>query len=92
VNSSNPAPQERYDGPLPPSDGELFIDHQEGLWKVARLTIAENPVGFYLVHLCYGPDLDSLSESMILGPREFAALVRDRNLRPLRPGPHLHSV
>ena len=90
--SSTTPEKRRYDAPPPPSEGQLFIDGQDGLWKVARLTIAENPVGFYLVHLCYGPTLDTLSESMILGPREFAALVRDRNLRSVRGPSHLRSV
>ena len=72
----------RYDGPPPPTEGQTFKDGTGGVWKVKRLTLAENPVGFYLVHLCFGVNLDSLDDSLVLGPREFAALVRDRDLRP----------
>jgi hypothetical protein len=76
-----------FDAPPPPMEGQLFTGADGGFWKVKRLTVAENPVGFYLVHLCYGRSLDFLDDSMILGPREFAALLRDQELRP-----HLHSV
>lgn len=76
-----------YDGPPPPKDGQVFVDGRAGFWKVKRLTIAQNPVGFYLVHLAYGSTLDVMDDSMVLGPREFAALVRDQDLKP-----HLHSV
>lgn len=79
-----PAP---YDAPPPPKEGQVFTDAAGGFWKVKRLTVAENPAGFYLVHLCYGSTLESLDDSMILGPREFAALARDRDLKA-----HLHSV
>ena len=58
------------------------MDDGGGLWKVTRLTVAQNPIGFYLVHLSYGPTLDELRDSLVLGPREFAALVRDRGLKP----------
>lgn len=85
--SSNAPQQRQYDAPPPPKDGQVFIDGTGGFWKVKRLTIADNPVGFYLVHLCYGVNLDALDDSLVLGPREFAALARDRDLRP-----HLHSV
>jgi hypothetical protein len=79
--------EQTYEGPPPPREGQSFTDREGGHWKVKRLTVAENPRGFYLVHLCYGPSVDSLDDSMVLGPREFAALVRDRDLKP-----HLHSV
>jgi hypothetical protein len=85
--SSSPAPERAYDAPPPPREGQLYVDGAGGFWKVKRLTVAQNPAGFYLVHLCYGEQLDSLDDSMVLGPREFAALLRDRDLRP-----HLHSV
>lgn len=82
--ASRPKP---YDAPPAPSEGQLFVDTDGGIWKVKRLTVAENPVGFYLVHLCYGPTVEKLDDSMVLGPREFHALIRDRDLKP-----HLHSV
>jgi hypothetical protein len=83
-----PAPNEdRYDGPDAPAQGQVFVDNSGGFWRVRKLTMAPTPRGFYLVHMEYGQSLDALSDSMVLGPREFAALVRDRNLRP-----HLHSV
>ena len=85
--SSSAAPQRTFDGPPPPREGQLYVDGSRGFWKVKRLTVAENPVGFYLVHLCFGHTMESLDDSMVLGPREFAALLRDRDLRP-----HLHSV
>jgi hypothetical protein len=70
-----------YDAPPPPKEGQLFGDSQGGVWKVRRLTIAPNPVGFYLVHMAYGPGIDDLRDSLVLGPREFAALVRERDLK-----------
>lgn len=85
VNSNNQprdaADLATYDGPPPPLAGQVFVDSSGGFWKVARLTIAENPKGFYLVHLSFGPSPESVESSMVLGPREFAALVRDRDLR-----------
>jgi hypothetical protein len=77
----------KYDGPPAPQVGQLYVDNSGSFWKVARITVAQNPVGFYLLHLCYGESLDDLKESMIVGPREFAALARERDLRS-----HLHSV
>lgn len=74
-------------GPPPPAEGQVFVDPAGCYWKVRRLTIAEAPAGFYLVHLSFGTSLDKLVDSMVLGPREFAALIRERDLRP-----HLHSV
>lgn len=73
--------------PSPPLAGQVFSDNSQGFWKVRRLTFAERPVEFYLVHLSYGPSVDDQTESCILGPREFAALVRERELKP-----YLHSV
>lgn len=65
-----------YDGPPPPLEGQEFIDALGGFWKVKRLTLATNPAGFYLVHLCFGPTRESIGDSMILGPasslRSFA--------------------
>ena len=88
MSSSIPtAAVEKYDGPPPPGEGQLFRDSKGGFWKVQRLTLAATPAGFYLVHVCFGASLDKLEESMVLGPREFAALVRERDLKP-----HLHSV
>lgn len=77
-----------YDGPAAPIEGQIYTDSGGGFWKVRRLTIAEKPAGFYLVHLAYGESLDTMGESLILGPREFAALVRERDLSPQ----HLHAV
>lgn len=54
------------------------MDSGGGIWKVKRLTVAENPVGFYLVHLCYGPTLEQLDESMIFG----TARIRCPGSRP----------
>ncbi len=85
--SSTTSPLPAYDAPPAPREGQVFIDTSGGYWKVKRLTLAENPAGFYLVHLGYGTKLESLNDSMILGPREFAALTRERDLKP-----HLHSV
>jgi hypothetical protein len=79
--------QQTYAGPPPPREGQAFTDRDGGHWKIKRLTVAANPGGFYLVHLSYGQCVDSLDDSMVLGPREFAALLRDRDLKP-----HLHSV
>lgn len=75
-------PTKPYDAPPPPALGQVFTDADGGVWKVRRLTVAETPVGFYLVHIAYGVNLDALGDSLVLGPREFAALVRDRDLTP----------
>lgn len=89
MNSSTPTASnaQTYDGPPPPAEGQVFLDRDNGIWRVKRLTMAPTPVGFYLVHVSYGTALDKLEDSLVLGPREFAALVRDRDLKP-----HLHSV
>jgi hypothetical protein len=76
-----------FTGPPPPKQGQLFVDRDGGFWKVARVTMAGNPAGFYLLHLAYGKTLDSLGESLIVGPREFTALARDQDLKP-----HPHSA
>lgn len=86
-NSQQTAPNARYDGPSAPMQGQMFIDREGGYWRVRKLTTAPAPKGFYLVHMEYGATIDALSDTMVLGPREFAALVRDRDLRP-----HLHSI
>jgi hypothetical protein len=65
----------------PPSEGQLFVDRANGIWKVRRVTFADSPVGFFIVHLNFGTDLSRMGESMVLGPREFAVLVRDRGLQ-----------
>lgn len=79
VPPNHPSPQ--FDGPPPPAEGQVFVDRDGAYWKVRRLTVAQNPEGFYLVHLSFGPMLDSLEDSMVLGPREFAALIREKDLR-----------
>jgi hypothetical protein len=81
MNSSNVASPQVQDRPPAPREGQVFVDCDGGLWKVKRLTLAESPPGFYLVHLCHGSSLDALKDSMILGPREFAALLRERDLK-----------
>lgn len=81
---TKPAIQRQYDAPPPPPEGQIFIDGSGAFWKVQRLTVTDNPAGFYLVHLCYGATLDTMDDSMVLGPREFAALSRDRDLRVQR--------
>lgn len=85
--SHSPSTERTYHAPSAPVAGQVYLDSAGGVWKVRRLTVAENPVGFYLVHLAFGPSASELSDSMILGPHEFAALVREQDLRP-----HLHSV
>lgn len=73
--------------PRAPRPGQAYTDSSGGFWQVKQLTVTNNPAGFYLVHLSHGSSLDTLSDSMVIGPRAFAALVHDRDLRP-----HLHSV
>ena len=73
---------QRYAGPPAPLEGQVFVDPTGGFWKVKRLTVADSPVGFYLVHLCHGPSIAQLEDSLVLGPREFAALLQDRGLTP----------
>jgi len=62
-------------------EGQLFREPEGGLWKVRKLTVAENPAGFFLVHLMHGKDVRGLREALVLGPREWAALIRERDLR-----------
>lgn len=81
-------PTRTFEGPVAPPEGQIYKDSAGAFWKVRRLTVAENPIGFYLVHLAFGQSLDSMEESLVLGPREFAALVRERDLQAT----HLHSV
>lgn len=71
-----------YDGPPPPAEGQVFVDVAGGYWRVRRVTVAESAVGFYLLHLTDGRTLDALVDSMVVGHREFAALARDRDLKP----------
>jgi hypothetical protein len=86
--STSSQPEAPYDGPIAPREGQVYTDGDGAFWKVKRLTVAENPVGFYLVHLAYGTSLDNLADSLICGPREFAALARDRDLKAR----HLHAL
>ena len=79
--ASGPAPLRSYAAPPPPVEGQHFASPGV-FWVVKRVTLADDPVGFYLVTLCHGPTLESLHESMVLGPHEFAKLVRERRLRP----------
>jgi hypothetical protein len=87
MSGTNVASPQVHDRPPAPKEGQVFVDYEGALWKVKRLTLAESPPGFYLVHLCHGSSLEALHDSMILGPREFAALVRERDLKA-----HLHAV
>lgn len=84
---SNLAPQSTYDGPPAPREGNLYVDSTGAFWKVKKVTTTDNPAGFYIVHMCHGPTVDDMDDSLVLGPREFAALARDRDLRT-----HLHAV
>jgi hypothetical protein len=76
-----------YSGPPAPAEGQVYIDNENSYWRVKRLTVAQSPAGFYLVHLAHGSSLDALTYSMVLGPMEFAALTRDRDLRPVSLNP-----
>jgi hypothetical protein len=73
---SSPVPDRPNEArPAPPSEGALYIDKTGLLWKVTRITMAAEPAGFYLVHLCNGRTLSTLQTSVVLGPREFATLA-----------------
>jgi hypothetical protein len=86
-SSSSASNADRFEASPPPMKGQIFIDREGAYWEVRRLTTAETLPDFYLVHLSYGPSLDKLEPCLVVGPREFAALVRDRNLQT-----HLHSA
>jgi hypothetical protein len=66
----------------PPVAGQVYVDASNDYWTVKRVTIAEAPPGFYLVHLDCGPSRGAVTRNMVLGPRAFAALMRDRRLQP----------
>jgi hypothetical protein len=65
----------------PPPAGQVYVDASSSFWRVKRVTHAANPEGFYLVHLECGPTLSHVSDAGVLGPRAFATLVRERNMR-----------
>jgi hypothetical protein len=67
-----------YRGPPPPREGQLFVDVDGGFWKVSRLTFSAIPLGFYMVHLCYGRCLDEMVHSVNLGPRDFGLLAHEQ--------------
>lgn len=79
--------EDRYEGPDAPPQGQVYVDSQGNYWKARRVTRADSPRGFFIVHLQHGVSEDQLRDSIVLGPREFAALVKDRKLKP-----HFHIV
>lgn len=88
-SQSNPAPNDaRYDGPEAPPEGQIFVDRDGNYWKARKVTHAEgSPRGFFIVHIQHGVSEHELRDSMVLGPREFATLLRERQLKP-----HFHIV
>lgn len=81
------AVDDRYDGPDAPPSGQVFVDREGNYWKARKVTHADSPPGFFIVHMQHGVSEHELRDSMVLGPREFAALVRERELKP-----HFHIV
>lgn len=77
----DPARKPTYAAPPPPQEGQHFVSLGT-FWFVKRLTMSDDPVGFYLVTLSHGPTIHTMHESLVLGPQEFAKLVRDRGLKP----------
>ena len=75
------------DGPGAPLPGQVFADRDGCLWRVSKVSFAPSPSGFYILHLQFSKSQSEFKESMVVGPREWGILIRDRELRL-----HLRSV
>lgn len=65
--------------PAAPAVGAAFLDQDGIRWEVRSITRSENFPDFYLVHLRFAK-ADGAEGTEVYGPREFAAVVRERGL------------
>ena len=65
--------------PAAPAEGAAFVDVDGVRWVVRSLTRSDNFPEFYLVHLRF-VRADGAEGTEVYGPREFAAVVRERGL------------
>jgi hypothetical protein len=68
--------------PPAPEPNTRYVDADNTHWYVRGVVRDERLGGFYIVQLSFGPTQESMPDRIVLGPREFAALVRDKALRP----------
>jgi hypothetical protein len=66
-------------GPAAPAEGAAYVDLDGVRWVVRSITRSENFPDFYLVHLRF-VRADGAEGTEVYGPREFAAVVRERGL------------
>lgn len=65
--------------PAAPAAGAAFVDQDGVRWVVRSITRSDNFPDFYLVHLRF-VRADGAEGTEVYGPREFAAVVRERGL------------
>ena len=69
-----------FSGSAPaPAEGAAYVDLDGVRWVVRSITRSENFPDFYLVHLRF-TRADGAEGTEVYGPREFAAVVRERGL------------
>lgn len=67
-----------------PIVGASFVDASGTYWRVQAVTPSERLAGFYLVRLGYGPTAGCEAGRLLLAKREYLALHREKQLRPLQ--------
>jgi hypothetical protein len=68
-----------------PQTGQRFLDEQGVYWLVQAVTRSDQLNGFYIVRMAFGDDERCEKGVWVLGRREYEALWRERNLKPVQP-------
>jgi hypothetical protein len=76
----DPPSTARNPWPSPPAEGATYTDDEGARWDVTSVSSTDSFPGFYLVHVRV-TTAGGAEGAEVLGPREFAALVRGRGLR-----------
>jgi hypothetical protein len=66
-----------------PQVGQRFVDEQGVHWLVQAVTRSNQLEGFYVVRMAFGEDERCEKDVWVLGRREYEALWRERNLKPV---------
>jgi hypothetical protein len=82
LQQGNKLDQSTREYPPAPEPNTRYVDADNAHWHVCGVVRDEGLGGFYIVQLSDGPTQEGMPDRTGLGPREFAALVRDKALRP----------
>lgn len=77
----DPPPGARPIWPAAPAEGTAYVDLEGVRWRITSITRSDNFTDFYLVHIRF-TTASGVEGTEVFGPREFAAIVRERGLSP----------